>query len=170
MLGHEKARFLRSLVLRAKPRCVVECGTAIGYSGLHIADSLRKAGQGRLITVEIDRDRAREAEKNFLRAGLHNLIDVRIGDAAVVLREVHDAVDFLFLDNSYSNYYPCLLSVMDRLEHEATIIADNVGIGASSMAEYLNYVRSHFESKTHWFDLDLPWASRDAMEVSIYTT
>ena len=170
MLGPEKARFLRSLVLCAKPRCVVECGTAIGYSGLHIADALRKTGQGRLITVEIDHDRVMEAEKNFLRAGLHNLIDVRTGDAAVVLKEVHETVDFLFLDNSFSNYYTCFLYIMDRLEHGATIVADNVGVGAWGMADYLDYVRSHFESKTHWFDLDLPWASRDAMEVTIYTT
>jgi caffeoyl-CoA O-methyltransferase len=170
MLGPEKARFLRNLVMSAKPRFVVECGTAIGYSGLHIADALHKTGHGQLITIEIDHNRAMEAENNFLRAGLQDLIDVRIGDAAVMLKEVHEAVDFLFLDNSFGNYYACLQSILDRLADGTTIVADNVGVGAASMADYLTYIRSHFESSTHWFDLDLPWASRDAMEVSIYTT
>jgi predicted O-methyltransferase YrrM len=170
MLGPEKARFLRSLILRAKPRCVIECGTAIGYSGLHIADVLRQSGEGRLITVEINHERAMEAKRNFCRAGVGDLIEVRTGDAAIALREVYEAVDFLFLDNSYSNYHPCLLSIMPRLKDGATIVADNVGIGASGMEDYLTYVRSHFESRSHWFALDLPWASRDAMEVTIYTT
>jgi predicted O-methyltransferase YrrM len=170
MLGPEKARFLHSLILRVKPRCVIECGTAIGYSGLHIADALRQSGEGRLITVEVDHERAMEAEQNFYRAGVGDLIEVRTGDAAVVLKEVYEAVDFLFLDNSYSNYHPCLLSIMPRLKDGATIVADNVGIGALGMADYLTYVRSHFESRSHWFELDLPWASRDAMEVTSYTT
>jgi len=169
MLGPEKACFLNSLVLRAKPRCVVECGTAIGYSGLHIADALRTTGHGRLITIEVDTVRAMEAERNFQKAGLKSLVDIRTGDAAVVLKQVHEAVDFLFLDNSFANYYSCLMSILPRLVAGATIVADNVGIGAGGMDDYLDYVRSHFESSTHWFDLDLPWASRDAMEVSIYT-
>jgi predicted O-methyltransferase YrrM len=170
MLGPEKAGFLRSLILCAKPRCVIECGTAIGYSGLHIAEALRQSGRGQLITVEIDHERAMEAEQNFYKAGVGDLIDVRTGDATVVLKEVNEAVDFLFLDNSYSNYHTCLLSLMPQLKDGATIIADNVGIGASGMADYLTYVRSHFKSRTYWFELDLPWASRDAMEVTIYTT
>jgi predicted O-methyltransferase YrrM len=169
MLGPEKASFLENLILDAKPCCVVECGTAIGYSGLHIGSALLKAGRGRLITLELDHDRATEAERNFRRAGLRDLVDIRRGDARELLKEMQETVDFLFLDNSFGNYHACLMAVLDRLDSGATIVADNVGIGASAMADFLDYVRSHFESRTHWFDVDLPWASRDAMEVSIYS-
>ena len=34
MLGPDKARLLASCVEKAKPSVIVECGTAIGYSGL----------------------------------------------------------------------------------------------------------------------------------------
>jgi predicted O-methyltransferase YrrM len=169
MLGPEKASFLGKLVLHTKPRVVVECGTALGYSALHIAEALHKTGQGRLITIEIDADRVKAAKKTFQKAGLLDIVDVRTGDAAAVLKEVDEVVDFLFLDNSFGNYYACLMSILHRLKDKATIVADNVGIGASSMKDYLEYVRSHGESSTHWFDLDLPWASRDAMEVSVYS-
>lgn len=56
MLGPEKAKFLAELIEQAKPNLIVECGTAIGYSGLWIASQLKKLKKGKLITVEIDPD------------------------------------------------------------------------------------------------------------------
>jgi hypothetical protein len=50
----------------------------------------------------------------------------------------------------------------------AILLADNVGIGANQMVDYLDFVRSNFESQTEWFEIDLPWVKQDAMEISIY--
>lgn len=168
MLGPEKAEFLADLVRKAQPSLVVECGTAIGYSGLWMAAKLRAAGKGRLITVEIDAGRAFEARENFRRANVSDLVDSRIGDATEVLQTIHEPVDFLLLDNNYSNYFPCFRAIEVHLTDGATVVADNVGIGAAGMADYLDHVRSYYDSRTHWFDTDLPWVTRDAMEVTIY--
>ena len=168
MLGSEKAEFLADLVQKAAPALIVECGTAIGYSGLWLTAALKLACKGKVITVEIDTGRAHEAQENFRRANVADLIDSRIGDAAVVLRTIHAPVDFLLLDNNYSNYFPCFQAIEPQLTDGTTIVADNVGIGAAGMADYLDHVRSHYESQTHWFETDLPWVKRDAMEVSIY--
>ena len=168
MLGSEKAEFLADLVQKAEPNLIVECGTAIGYSGLWMVNVLKSVGEGRLITVEIDTGRAQEAQENFRRANVNDLIDSRIGDATEVLKTIREPVDFLLLDNNYSNYFPCFRSIESQLTDGATVVADNVGIGAAGMADYLNHVRSHYESQTHWFETDLPWVKRDAMEVTIY--
>ena len=168
MLGSEKAEFLVDLVQKAEPDLIVECGTAIGYSGLWMVAALKSAGKGRVITVEIDTGRAHEAQENFRRANVDDLIDSRIGDATEVLKTIHEPVDFLLLDNNYSNYFPCFRAIESQLTDGATIVADNVGIGAAGMADYLNHVRSHYESRIHWFETDLPWVKRDAMEVTIY--
>ncbi len=168
MLGSEKAEFLVNLVQKAGPTLIVECGTAIGYSGLWLVSALKSAGKGRLITVEIDTGRAHEAQANFRRANVKNIVDSRIGDAAEVLKTIHEPVDFLLLDNNYSNYFPCFRAIESQLTDGATVVADNVGIGAAGMADYLNHVRSHYESRTHWFETDLPWVKRDAMEATIY--
>ena len=168
MLGSEKAEFLANLVQEVEPTLIVECGTAIGYSGLWMAAALNSTGKGRLITVEIDTGRAHEAQENFRRANVNDLIDSQIGDATEVLKTIHEPVNFLLLDNNYSNYFPCFRAIESQLTDGATVVADNVGIGASGMADYLNHVRSHYESRTRWFETDLPWVKRDAMEVTIY--
>ena len=43
-----------------------------------------------------------------------------------------------------------------------------MGIGQEEMLDYLEFVRANFETRTEWFDIDLPWVKKDAMEVSVY--
>ncbi len=167
MIGPQKAARLASLVSAKKPDLVVECGTAIGYSGLWIARALKANGKGRLITIEIDEDRARIARDFFRKAGLGEFIESRVGDAREVVREVRGPVDFLFLDCNYSNYYPCFIGIEAQLASGAVVVADNVGFGASSASDYLGLVRTKYKSHTEWFDISLPWGNRDAMEITI---
>ena len=177
MLGPAKAQLLANCVEKAKPSLIVECGTAIGYSGLWILRVLKTLGGGRLITVEIDENNAQRARGHFEKAGVSNLVDSRIGDAAEVLKTIEDPVDFLFLDNNKDGYFACFKAIESRLTDPATIVADNVG-RAEQMSDYLDHVRSNYESETHWFE---SWRRRrgsgnenqrerrrDGMEVTIY--
>ncbi|MDP6041514.1 MAG: class I SAM-dependent methyltransferase [Candidatus Latescibacteria bacterium] len=166
MLGREKAEYLAALVTEKQPGLIVECGTAIGYSGLWMASRLGK--DSRIITLEIDEDRAREAQSNFERADVREVIDSRIGNAVDLVKEIAEPVDFLLLDNNYGNYMPCFQGISSWLKDGATVVADNVGIGADGMADYLDRVRSRYDSKTVWFDVDLPWVKKDAMEVTVF--
>lgn len=176
MLGPQKAKLLAGCVEKAKPSLIVECGTAIGYSGLWILRELKKIGAGHLITVEIEEDNAQRARANFENAGVYDLVDSRIGDASEVLKTIEEPVDFLFLDNNKDGYFACYKAIESRLTNPATIVADNVG-RAEQMADYLDHVRSNYESETHWFE---SWRRRrgggnnpgpprrDGMEVTIY--
>ncbi len=167
MIGPKKAQRLAGLVREAKPRLVVECGTALGYSGLWIGRELQAAGRGRLISIELSPDRVRQAEANFRKAGLDKIITVRQGDAREVVKKLEGPIDFLFIDCGYSNYHPILTTLEGKLSDKATVVADNVGIGARGMKDYLDHVRLKYKSRTEWFDLKLPWAKRDAMEISV---
>jgi predicted O-methyltransferase YrrM len=168
MLGPQKAARLVELVWQARPDLVVEVGTAIGYSGLWIAKTLGELGHGKLVTFEQDAGRAAEAATFFKRAGLNPLIEQVVGDARERLAEVKEPIDLLFLDGGFENYYPCLIRCQDRLRDGALLVADNAGIGAERMADYLQYVRGRFPSRTEWFETDLAWNPRDAMEISTF--
>jgi predicted O-methyltransferase YrrM len=145
---------------------VVECGTAIGYSGLWIARELKKS-DGKFLTIEINPERSREAEASFREAGLADYGVFKVGDAKQVVKTLKGPIDFVFIDCGYSNYLPCLTELMDELSDGATVVADNVGIGERGMSDYLKFVRTKHKSRTEWFDLDLPWAKRDAMEITV---
>ncbi len=167
MIGRKKAERLAELVRRARPQLVVECGTAIGYSGLWIARELKAAGQGKLVTMEIDPARAREAEGYLEKAGLMDIVQVQVGDARELVKTIKGKVDFLFLDCGYQNYHPCFRELEKKLREGAVVIADNVGIGAGGMKDFLELVRSKYRSRTEWFEINLPWVKRDAMEVTV---
>jgi predicted O-methyltransferase YrrM len=168
MLGPDKVARLCDLVREARPKLVVEVGTAIGYSGLWLAATLRALGEGRLVTLEMDPERAEEAAGYFRRAGLMELITQLVGDARERIREIQGPIDLLFLDGGFENYYPCFMACREQLRDGALLVADNAGIGAKEMADYLEYVRSRFPGRTEWFETDLPWNPRDAMEISTF--
>jgi predicted O-methyltransferase YrrM len=167
LLAPEKAQRLRELLRQAKPRTVVECGTAVGYASLWIARELKAADRGKLTTIEIVPSLAREAEANIRKAGLADYVTVRVGDARKLVKELKGPIDLVLLDCLPQNYYACFIGLEDRLEDGAIVVADNAGYGARGMANYLKHVRAKYKSTTEWFDIDLPWAKRDALEVTV---
>ncbi len=167
MVGRVKAVRLAELVREHKPRLIVECGTAIGYSTLWMAQELKQLGCGKIISIEILPERVERAREFLRQAGLEEFAEVRLGDARELVKQIEGPVDFLFLDCGYQNYYPCLAGIKDRLAPGAVVVADNVGIGERGMRDYLEFVRKHYKSRTEWFDVTLPWVARDAMEISV---
>jgi len=167
LLAPEKAQRLAELLRQAKPRTVVECGTAVGYASLWIARELKAAGRGKLTTIEIVPSLAREAEANIRKAGLADYVTVRVGDARKLVKELKGPIDLVLLDCLPRNYHACFIGLEYKLEDGAIVVADNAGYGARGMADYLKYVRTKYKSTTEWFYIDLPWAKRDAIEVTI---
>lgn len=167
LLAPEKAVRLAELIRKEKPQVVVECGTAVGYSGLWIARELKAAGGGKLITIEIQPELSRKAEATFRKAGLAELVTLKVGDARKIVKELEGPIDFVFIDCHPPNYFACFLGLEDKLRPGAVVVADNAGYGARGMADYTKHVRSKYKSTTEWFDINLPWAKRDAIEVTI---
>src|SRR5579884_2254679 len=94
-----------------RPRTIVEFGASLGFSTIHLAAAARDLGDARVITTEIEPDKARAARDNLREAGLDDLVELREGDALSTLADVGE-VDLLFLEG-WNNLY---LSVLDLLE------------------------------------------------------
>ena len=80
-------KLLHDIILRNNYRQALEIGTSTGHSAIWIAWALSRTG-GKLITVEIDESRHRQALENFREAGLSEYIDARLGDAHKLVPEL----------------------------------------------------------------------------------
>ena len=119
----ETARMLAVLVRATRARRVLELGTSNGYSTLWLAD----ATAGRVLTVELDAGRARQARENFATTDLADAIELVEADGGEVLANTADgAFDFVFLDAErplYTRWWPDLLRT---LASPGLLVVDNV--------------------------------------------
>jgi predicted O-methyltransferase YrrM len=111
----DTGRLLALLVRATGARRLLELGTSNGYSTLWLAEALRSVG-GRMVSVDVDAARSAQAEANLRRAGLAELVELRVQDAAQTLREGFDGIwDTIFLDAerpAYVDYWPDLVRVL----------------------------------------------------------
>jgi caffeoyl-CoA O-methyltransferase len=136
-------RILYDLIVKNGSTRALEIGTSTGHSGIWIAWALSKTG-GRLITVDIDEGRYREAVANFREAGLDAIIDARLADAHELVPTLPGPFDFVFCDADkdwYKNYFT---AVLPKLTVGGLFTAHNVsprqrggGWGSASFVEYV---------------------------------
>jgi caffeoyl-CoA O-methyltransferase len=118
---------LLSLLLRtAGSRDVIELGAAIGYSTIWLA----RGSTGRVVTTELDADRAARARQNLADAGLAERVEVVEEDGVEYLEREGPAVDCVF--NDLLNSFPdeatverCLAAALRRLRPGGLLLADN---------------------------------------------
>ncbi|MDQ3978544.1 MAG: class I SAM-dependent methyltransferase [Actinomycetota bacterium] len=124
MVGPLEGRFLEFLVWLAGARSVLEIGMFTGYSALSMAAAL--PADGRLVTCEIDPERAAIARRHFDGSPFADRIEIRVGPALDTLATLDGPFDLVFIDadkSNYSNYYD---AVLPKLADRGIIAADNV--------------------------------------------
>ncbi len=123
-----QGKLLQMLAQIQRARTILEIGTLGGYSTIWLARSLPIGG--RLITLEADPKHAEVASANIARAGLSDVVEVRLGRAvdtlAQLVSENREPFDLIFIDAdkpSNPDYFAWAL----KLSRQGTlIIADNV--------------------------------------------
>jgi predicted O-methyltransferase YrrM len=118
----ETGRLLAALC-RALDPVVLEVGTAIGYSTLHMAEQLAK---GRVVTLERDPARAAQARDSFERAGVADRIELIEGDARETIGSVSGPVDLLFVDATKDEYRQYIELAEPKLSERAMLVVDNM--------------------------------------------
>jgi predicted O-methyltransferase YrrM len=93
----EDGQVLHDLIVQRRFTRALEVGTSTGHSGIWMAWALAATG-GRLVTIEIDEGRHREALRNFRDAGVAGFVDARRADAHELVPALLGPFDFAFLD------------------------------------------------------------------------
>lgn len=118
-------RALYDVVLEHRFTRALEIGTSTGHSGIWIAWALSRTG-GRLITIEIDEGRWREATANFKAAGLSAFVDARLADAHELVPALSGPFDFVFIDADKDWYTRYAQAVLPKLAPGGCLTAHNV--------------------------------------------
>jgi predicted O-methyltransferase YrrM len=118
----ETGRLLAALC-RALDPVVLEVGTAIGYSTLHLAEQLER---GRVVTLEIDPDRAAQARDFLTRAGVFERVELVEGDARETIPSLDGPFDLLFVDAAKTEYRDYIELAMPKLTERSLMVVDNL--------------------------------------------
>lgn len=124
VIGRDGADLLAATVTAARPRSILEIGTAVGYSTLVMAE--RMGAAARITTIEVDAERAGAARRFIARAGYGDRVELLVGDAAAILPGLAATYDFVFIDAAKAHYLSYLSAILAKLEPGATIFADNI--------------------------------------------
>ena len=115
------------VVQEAKPHCVLEIGTAIGYSSLLMAQN--GAADIDITTLELSDERIKTAQGYIDRSAYADRIHIMGGDAAENLLKLQltgQKFDFVFIDAAKGQYVDYFHKIQPMLADKAVILADNV--------------------------------------------
>lgn len=141
-VSQEDGRFLRMLVTSSGTKRALEIGAASGYSAIWIGLGLRETG-GRLVTIEYDPVRAKEAQANIAKAGLSDIVSVVPGDAFKAIPGIQGSFDFVFVDAWKRDYQRYFELVYPRMPVRGVFVAHNVLNKKSEMGDFLSTIETH---------------------------
>src|SRR3954470_14588066 len=141
-ISEEDGRFLRVLVATRGAKSILEIGAASGYSGIWLGLGARETG-GKVVSIEYDPQRAKEAAENISRAGLTDVVRVVHGDGFKEIPKLQGTFDFVFLDAWKPDYQKFFDMVFPRMTAGAVFTAHNVINKKTDMEPFLKNIQTH---------------------------
>jgi len=135
MVGPSEGRLLHVLLRLIGARKVVEVGTLLGYSALHMARAL--PADGHLWTIEYEPRHAELARANLAAAGVGDRVTVRVGPGVEVLPtlESHGPFDAIFIDADKASYDRYAQWGLRHVRPGGLVLGDNAYLFGELLAE-----------------------------------
>ena len=117
-----------------KPKRILEIGTAVGYSAMCFSEYLQK--DGKIDTIERDKERIAEARINIKNVGVEDKINIYEGDAVEILPTLNEKYDVVFIDAAKGKYPFFLEQALRMINKNGVILADNILYKGYVMSDY----------------------------------
>ena len=123
------------IIKKYKPQRVLEIGTARGYSAL--LTTYYGAENAKIISLELDEERAKQAQDFINQSAYREQIKIILGDAAKNIEKLDKnyKFDMVFIDAAKGQYPDYLQKVLPLLADDGIILADNVLFRGYVMSE-----------------------------------
>jgi predicted O-methyltransferase YrrM len=132
-----QGKLLQLLALMQGAQTILEIGALGGYSAIWLARALPVGG--RLVALEADPGYAAVARANIARAGLADVVEVRVGRALDTLpllaAERGEPFDMIFIDADKRSNAEYLAWALELSRPGTVIVADNVVRGGAVAGE-----------------------------------
>jgi caffeoyl-CoA O-methyltransferase len=119
---------------------ILELGTATGYSGIFLGRACAEIN-GRVVSLEFDEAMAARARGNLGRAGLAEVVEVKVGEALGLMAGMGETFDLIFLDIDKESYLPALSHCRRLLRAGGLLVADNTGF--TGAADFNREILTH---------------------------
>jgi caffeoyl-CoA O-methyltransferase len=152
-VGPSEGKLLELLVRLVRAEKIVEVGTLVGYSAIHMARAL--PAPGHLWTIEFEAKHAEVARANVARAGLAERVTVLVGSGKDVLPKLTGPVDVVFIDADKVSYDFYGEWAVKNLRKGGLVIGDNAYLFGEllddsdrgrAMRAFHEHVAAHCES------------------------
>ena len=163
IVGSEKGKFLAEEIRRARPRLVLEVGTLIGYSAILMGKELDPDAE--IVTIEVHPGEARQAGNNIVKADIPAKVKIITGNALDIIPPLKEIFDFAFIDAEKTEYLQYLHLAEPKFLAGAVVFADNAGMFADQMSDYLDYVRNSEKYRSRYIGV-----GDDGVEISVKLT
>jgi len=130
IVGPVVGELLYILARAIQAKAILELGAATGYSAIYLARGCQPQ-HGQVISLERDEGMAARARTNIAKAGLADLVKVRVGEALELMKKLAGPFDLIFMDIDKEEYLPALAHCHRLLKPGGLLIADNVGFAAA---------------------------------------
>ena len=148
-------QFIIDYINQHNVQTILEIGTAIAFGSISMAmcDSVTS-----VTTLEIDTNNYREALNNIAKHNMLNKIDARLIDAKWYIEECDKKFDLIYLDGPKGQYINYLPRLLELLNPNGAIIADNIFfhgmatgeiVTPSSCRSMVNGLRQYVDEVTH---------------------
>lgn len=121
IMKDEGIEFICKYIKENHVKCILEIGSAIGYSAIKFADA---AADVYVTTVEIDEERYLQALQNIKERGLESRISIHLADA--LLFETDRLFDLIFIDAAKAQYIKFFEKFKHNLAPRGVIVSDNL--------------------------------------------
>jgi predicted O-methyltransferase YrrM len=137
---------LHDIIVKKQYKSALEIGTSTGHSTIWIAWAMSQTG-GKVTTIELNEKRQKQAIKNLTEAGLIEFVDLRLGNAHEITKQLPGPFDFVFSDADKDWYKQYFLDITPKLTKGGCFTAHNV-IDGNTPKEYNEFVEVNKDFET----------------------
>ena len=154
--------FYNILLKIHKSKKILEIGTSTGYSTLWFADAMTEKNS-KIITIEKNPKKIKIARKNFRKAGVSDIIEIKQGIARDILIQLSKFrksnprmhFDFIFIDADKEEYPFYFDICLPMLKKGGIIAADNI-IFPRRFQKHIKKYLNHINGITHVESITIP--------------